>query len=203
VTRRRLVLGLALALVVVLALNVVGLLRYPGGPLKQPLDGSVLWLDLPVGHHPGSRVSAGTGAGITVNDTIYIGTALTNDWPLAVDVESVHLVDATPGLGLADYWIARPGTEGGLPGLTINDPGVDLQADFQALPAELAAGNRPGEGRAVLALSASAGGEYSYSGLAVEYRVGPFSFSTIYDPAITVCVSPLPQGATCSLDEAP
>jgi hypothetical protein len=203
VTRRRLVLGLALALVVVLALNVVGLLRYPGGPLKEFPDGSLLSLDIPLGGDTRNQVGVTSAAGLTRYEPVCEGVYLRTGLGLPVTIEDMRLVDPTSGITLVDSVMVTPdAATGGVIGVAYGPACISIDG-HSSLPETLAAESQPRDGLALVVSMATSPGRQSYSGIAIDYRVGPFSFTTVYGPAMAVCVSPLPQGATCSPDEAP
>ncbi len=204
-TRRRVAIGLVIAVVVVVTLNVTGLLRYPGGPLREPDADGVLWLDTRPADQGSSEIGITSEAGVKAGVPIYTGIGLANDWPWPATVEQVRLLDATPGLRVVQIRMALPGTTGGMAGaLPASGPGISdlrLDTDYGLLPADLAAHNDPGEGRVSIEVAADTPGEYSYSAVAVDYRVGPFSFTVVYHEALDMCLVPLPAGSTCSIDQ--
>jgi hypothetical protein len=206
VRRKHIALGVVALLIALVALNVAGLLRYPGGPLRQPSIDAWLWLDVRAADQGLNYVGAGTLARIPRGELIYAGVALANASPWTATIERVELLDATPGLDLVDARLARPGTSGDLAG-PVTASMVDLSylrldTDFQALPAELHGHNQPGEGRLTIAVIADEPGEYGYRAVAVDYRLGPFSFRVTHGPSLAVCLVPMPAGERCSIDDS-
>ena len=203
-TRRRVAIGVASIAVLLVALNVAGLLRYPGGPLREPNADGLFWLDTRPPDQGSNTVGVTSGAGVRPGVPLYTGIGLNNDGPWPVTVEQVRLVGATPGLRLVDVRMALPGTSGELAGLLAGSgPDVaelGLDTDYGPLPAQLAAHNESGEGRVSIEVIADRPGEYAYDAVAIDYRVGPFSFTVVHHEALGACIVPLPSGATCSLD---
>jgi hypothetical protein len=198
-------LGMVGLLIALVALNVAGLLRYPGGPLRQPSIDAWLWLDIRAADQVMNYVGAGTLAQIPRGELIYAGVSLSNSSSSAATIERVELLDATPGLRLVDAWLARPGTTGDLAG-PVTESMMDisylrLDTDYQALPADLRGNNTPGEGRLTIALIADEPGEYGYRAVAVDYRLGPLSFRVTHGPSLAICLVPMPAGERCSIDD--
>lgn len=108
--RRLLVIGAA-AVVVLVALNVIGVLRYPGGPLRDQSD-APLWLDIRLGESGSSRVDLGPTAGRDLLGTpvYYSVPVLTNSWPWPATVEAITPVDPTPGLVVDGVYVSRAGS---------------------------------------------------------------------------------------------
>jgi hypothetical protein len=203
-TRRHMALGAVAVLIGLVVLNMAGVLRYPGGPLRESSTQAWLWLDIRDPDQGMNFVGAGTSAEIPPGELIYTAPGLRNASPWTLTIERVELVDATPGLRLVDVLLARPGTEGGSAGLvTASRMDLDdlrLDTDYTTLPASLGAWNTPGEGRLTISITADDPGEYSFHAVAVEYRLGPFSFRTTHGPSLAVCLVPMPAGELCSLD---
>lgn len=206
VRRKHIALGVVGLLIALVALNVAGLLRYPGGPLRQPSTDAWLWLDVRAADQGMNYVGAGTLARIPRGELIYSGVALANSSPWTATIERVELLDATPGLRLVDARLARPGTDGDLAGPAtesmIDISYLRLDTDYQPLPADLHGYNAPGEGRLTIALIADEPGEYAYRGVAVNYRLGPFSFRVTHGPSLAVCLVPMLAGERCSIDDS-
>ena len=107
---------------------------------------------------------------------------------------------------MLDARLALAGTSGSLVGAATEDAAfitdLRLGLDYGSLPADLAGNNDIGEGRMWISVMALEPGEYSYDAVAVDYRVGPFSFSGVHHQAFwRDCLVPLPEGTACSLDE--
>lgn len=204
INARRLAAVLVVAFVAALVLNVGGLLRYPGGPLREPSADGLFWLDTRPSDQGTSSVGAGSSAGLTAGELIYTGISLRNTWSYPAAIESISLVDATPGLRLVDVRLARPGTRGGFAGLLAGSgPAIDdlrLVTDYQPLPATLEGNNPINDGLVSLVVTADQPGDYSYQAVAINYRIGPFSFSVIHHQALAVCLGPFVPGTVCSVD---
>ncbi len=204
ISRRRLAAVLLVVVSGALVLNAAGLWRYPGGPLREPSADGWFWLDTRPSDQGTNSVAAGSKAGLAAGEPIYTGISLRNAWSSSLVVEGVRFVDATPGLLLVDARLARPGTCCGLPGLmTGTGPDIDdlrLDTDFQPFPASLSGNNSVSDGRVILAVTAIEPGDYSYQAVAVDYRMGLFSFTVIHHQALAVCLGPLSAGAVCSTD---
>lgn len=205
ISRRRLVVVLLVAAVVAgLALNGSGLLRYPGGPLRSQNADGWFWLDTRPSDQGNSRIGARSAAGLTAGELIYTSISMRNQWSELALVESVRLVQATPGLRLVEARLARPGLQPEIAALAAGTgPDVDrlrLGADYEALPAPLG-GYDPDNNRPLtLVVTVLEPGEYSYEAVAVDYRAGHLSFTALVHQALTVCVGPLPEGTVCSLN---
>jgi hypothetical protein len=181
----------------------IGILRYPGGPLREPSADGLVWLDTRPADQGTNSVGITSAAGLEQGTLVYTGISLRNAWSWPATVEQVRLLDTTEGLELQEARMALPGTTGPVVGVATSkgdNAELRLDADFGPLPADLAGENQPGEGRVWLAMNAPPPGEYSYDAVAVDYRVGPFSFTVTYHQALGLCVVPLPAGSSCSLD---
>ncbi len=201
--RRRAILGFAAVMVVAVALNTIGILRYPGGPLREPSADGLMWLDTRPPDQGTNSVGITSAAGLEQGSPVYTGISLRNasSWPARV--EQIRLLGATEGLELQEARMALPGTTGPMIGVATSGgetAELRLETDYGPLPAELAGNNAIGEGRVWLAINAPPPGEYSYDAVAVDYRVGPFSFTVTYHQALGLCVVPLRPGRSCSLD---
>jgi hypothetical protein len=203
-TPRRVAIGLALTAVLLFAMNATGLLRYPGGPLREPGADGLLWLDTRPADQGNNQVEISSRAGVGSGVPLYTGMSLSNDWPWPATIEQIRLLGATPGLRLVEARMALPGTSGEMAGAMAGSgqeiADLRLDTDYGPLPANLAAHNEIGEGRVSIEVTADQPGEYSYDALAVDYRVGPFTFTVVHHQAFGVCVVPLPTGSACSLD---
>lgn len=204
--RRRAPVALAGALVVALILlvsNMAGAMPYPGGPLRDPENRSGwLWLDI----RPANKGSGGVaGSDLARGELIYTALGLHNDSSWAVTVERIELVDVTGALRLVDARLARPGTSGGVAGLVTGDgpeiAALRLDSDYVGLPAVLAANNTPGEGRLTIVTTTADVGHAGYGAVAINYRMGPFSFRVVYDQQLKICAGPLPAGTECTPDQ--
>jgi hypothetical protein len=200
--KRRLALIVVMGVLIVLALNLTELLRYPGGPLREPSADGLLWLDTRPPNQGSNQVGLSSIGGVAAGTTLYTGISIHNDSGFPATVENVRLLAATPGLQLRRVRMALPGTSGGMAGLLYGD-NIDelrLDTDYGSLPAALAANNDPGEGRISIEVAADQPGEFGYEAVAVDYRIGPFSFTAVYHDALNVCLVPLPVVTTCSND---
>jgi hypothetical protein len=197
---RRLAFVLTISIVVVLVvLNVVGVLRYPGGPLTES-DGAFLWLDFPSPDQPRNGISMPSAADMTTTELMDVGSYLRTGSGMAATIESVRLFDPTPGIVLVDGRMHKPGAPPRGVGAMDGDIG-DVVDSYGPLPASLPAGAEPGDGALLIVTMATQPGEQSYAGVVVDYSIGPFKFTTVYGPSVTLSVQPLPPGSTCSADD--
>jgi hypothetical protein len=181
-------------------LNVLGVLRYPGGPLRESDADGVLWLDT----RPADQGSIEVGGPLQIGLPVYTSVVqLQNAWPISATVEAVTPVDPTPGLVIDHVWIGRPGSPdsasvglGPDPGLPDGTALDDLYMSFPgAVPAS---GTDVAMAPILIQAHASALGDQGFAALAVDYRVGPFSFRVIQHLAVSLCVVPLPPQQGCA-----
>lgn len=197
---------IAIVVVVALAaLNVAGMVRYPGGPLRDRSDDGPLWLDL----RPSDQGSIIDGFGpdaewARVGGSIYLSDlTLRNPWEWVATVEAVTPIDPSPGLIVDGFYLSRPGRSSAasddLDVAAQDVSGIAFNADFSALPAVVPpAGPTPdGDARTLLVLHTDRPGPMTFSALAVDYRVGPATFHAVEHFALDGCVGPLPAGVTC------
>jgi hypothetical protein len=168
---RQVRLGLAGLAAAVLALNVVGFLRYPGGPLRDPSDDGPLWLDL----RPADQGSVTVGntqpsAWAIAGHAFYFGLlSLHNPTDLDATLEAVTPLDVTPGLAVTGVYVRRPdvpasGTVGFGPAGELPDDQA-LGRDYVQLPATVPAS---GDGHAhdlniIVVLSSSGPGAFGFA----------------------------------------
>jgi hypothetical protein len=205
--RRWLAAGAAGALLALLVLNLTGLLRYPGGPMRESTANGILWLDTkPADQQGGFDVGVTEAAGFTTDDVFVTTLFVHNAGPWAARLEDVTLVDATPGLDLLSARLVLAGYAGEIPGavwdtqdaIAAQYPGTHLGT----LPQTVAAQSGPNQGNVILELRATTSGEYSYRGVRIRYGVGPFSFSAMYGQGARICIAPLGPGEACPGDAA-
>lgn len=192
-------------LVVIIAavlLNVVGMLRYPGGPLRPGVSNDPLWLDLTP---PGDHWSVGTQASewSAVGKTIYIGgDPLTNPWPWAATVEAITPLDVTGGLVIDQILIGAPGSvSAGVIGVGFESvlPNGSLISDlYHGLPATIDHETKLDDALPILlVVHGDQSGQAGFTGLAIDYRVGPFTFRVVQPMGLALCLAPLPAGQEC------
>ncbi|MEP7379213.1 MAG: hypothetical protein ABI725_06565 [Chloroflexota bacterium] len=203
-SRRTVVLIAAVVVVGLLAANVMGLWRYPGGPLRLPNADGLLWLDHLPDDQGNNNIGFSTLAGVTTGMPIYVGLDARNQWSTSAVIEGVRLVKATPGLRLIEARLARRGaTNTGLTVASGVGPELDslrLYEDYRPVPADLG-GNAPiAEGQMWLLVLADAPGEQSFDTVALDYRIGPFSFTVDMHQGFSACIVPMPSGVICSWD---
>jgi hypothetical protein len=202
VTLRRVLVTIAIVVSVVgvlLILNLAGILRYPGGPLREPNADGILWLDTRPPDQGNIEVGMTPAAGAQPGVAMYTSTLLRNEWPWAAAVERVRLVGATPGLRLVDVRIALPdapaGAAGGLIATDAAAAELGLETQYGPLPADLAPTSADGPSRVVsLEVVADQPGRQSFDAVGIDYRVGPFTFSVTSHLAFYACVYPSPAG---------
>jgi hypothetical protein len=202
--RQRVVRSAAVVVLAILALNVVGLLRYPGGPLREEGIDAPLWLDIPAGNQGSSAVGfRQPNDWALAGRPLYYGLlTLHNPWPWAATVEAITPIDPSPGLVVEGVYVSRAGSLA--TGTTIwTEPlmpaGQRFDEAFSGLPAAVEP-NGPtheADARTLLVVRADRPGLISFSALAVDYRVGPLSFHVVEHLALRGCLGPLPSGTSC------
>lgn len=210
--RRTISVGIVAALVVVLAtLNVVGVLRYPGGPLRDRSDDGLFWLDT----RPSDQGMNSVGfrwpdaAWATVGTSIYFGNVtFHNPWPWDATVEAITPIDPSPGLVVRGVYISRPGISSdesvGLGIEPVMPPGFTFEQAFASPPVAVkpATGLPSDDAKMLLVLTTDRPGPMTFEGLNVEYRVGPLTFRSVQYMALHGCVGPLTANVTCSETDA-
>lgn len=190
-----------------LALNVSGLLRYPGGPMREPTANGIGWLDTkPADQQGGFGVGMPEGAGLTTDDIFVTTVFLTNAGPWDASLESVELVDATSGLRLTSARLVLSGFAASIPAADMGTP-ADIERRYPdthlgSFPQTVVARSDPHDGQVILELQVAAPGEYSYRGVRVGYRLGPFSFQAVYGQGARLCFGPLGANQSCPGDSA-
>ena len=201
--RAKLVLAVGVAVLVLLGANVAGMLRYPGGPLRESNADGWFWLDTRPADQGNNREGFTAGAGIGSGEPIYLGLYPRNQWSTEALIEDVRLIGATDGLALVDARALIPGrtveATGPITEARAAELGVGLYTDYQPLPASLPANSSISDGRMWVKVIANDPGEQSFESVAVDYRIGPFSFTIVLHQAFTGCFVPLAAGATCSI----
>ena len=191
-------------LVAVVLLNVIGMVRYPGGPLRPGVSDDPLWLDLTP---PGEGWSVGTQASewSAVGRTIYIGAdPLTNPWPWAATVEAITPMDITGGLVVDQILVGVPGSaSAGVIGIGFEAvlPNGSVMSDlYRALPARIEGQTTLDKAIPILlVVHGDRPGPAGFTGLAIDYRVGPFTFRVVQHMGVTLCLGPWPADQDCPL----
>ena len=191
------------------ALNAVGVLRYPGGPLREQSADGLLWLDIRPADQGSSRVSNSQPSDWAITGRSYFYGLLTirNATPFTATLESVTPVDPTDGLVVDAIYVLRPGaphaevTAFG-PSGSFPDQAT-LQRDFARLPAQIAAdADPPGAApQVVVVISSNEPGAFGFTALAIDYRIGPLTFRAIHHLELAGCLGPLPSGTACPEEE--
>lgn len=206
---RRIALIAAGLVIAALALNIVGVLRYPGGPLREPSADGPLWLDMRPSDQGSNTVGNSLPSDWAVAGRSYQFGVLTihNSTSMSATIEAVTPLDPTAGLVVEGVYVRRPdspatdvvafGPVGQFP------DAATLQRDFVPLPAAIPPSGDTHEHDALfLVVMRSAGpGAFGFSALAVDYRFGPFTFHAIHHLALAGCLGPLPAGAACPAEE--
>jgi hypothetical protein len=122
-------------------------------------------------------------------------------------VEAVTPLDPTPGLTLVAVFIRRTGvastgTFAFSPSGQYLDPAT-LQRDFLVLPAavEPTGDTHEQDAEVVVVVRSDRAGAFGFSALALDYRIGPFTFHAIEHLALAGCLGPLSGGVTCPSNE--
>jgi hypothetical protein len=203
-SRRTVLVGAALIAVLLIAGNVAGLVRYPGGPLSTV--GGWFWLDVWGADQGTNGVGVSEAAGVTTGVPLYVGIFPRDQWPMAATIEGVRLVNPSQGLRLLEARLIRPGARppNGAVGLVYGEgeqaEGLGLYTDYDPLPARLAGETRVEETPMWLAVVADQPGEQSFADVVVDYGLGPFTFTAYMHQSFSACIAPMPSGAVCSWD---
>ena len=200
---RRIGSGAALALGALLILNVAGVLPYPGGPMREFTADGPLWLDTkPADQQGGFEIVMPQAAGLTIHEVFVTTVFLQNAGPWEATLERVDLVDGTPGLTIRSAGLRLPGLATAVPASDRGSPeAIDARYPDQhlgALPLAVAGNSSDIHDQLLLELQVTRPGEYSYRGVRVRYRVGPFALQAVYGQGAWLCFGPLPPNTTCA-----
>lgn len=190
-------------LVALVLLNVIGMVRYPGGPLRPTTRDDPLWLDLtPSGE--GWSVGSFPSDWLVAGKAIYVSAdPLTNPWPWAATVEAVTPLDVTGGLVIDRTLVGTPeaasaGSMGPGPEPVLPE-GRSLGELYSSVPASLMPGMSTDVHPIMLVVHGDRAGPAGFTGLAIDYRVGPFTFRVVEHMGLTLCLGPLPAAQECRL----
>jgi hypothetical protein len=180
--------------IVALALNVAGLIRYPGGPLREPSADAILWLDIRPADQ-GQIINGGHGPVDT--DLVFSGLWLSNPWPWAATVEAITPIDVSGELVAGEVLALRANTEEQLVqyGAVTEERRAILDSDYAPLPEVI----RPGESNRNVALvvKSSKPGPVGFEALAIDYRLGPFAFRVVHHTALHACLGMTVEERVC------
>jgi hypothetical protein len=200
---KKIMLAIGIAVSIALILNVAGVLRYPGGPLREGNADGILWLDV----RPADQGSSSSGNTAEADwaqtgiDLVESEVRLGNPWPLAATIEAITPVTPTPGFETLDVRVSRPGAGNddlwGM-GLITPDQRAIVDADYVELPVTIAPAE---EGRRIaIVFRGTRAGPTGFEALAVDYRVGPIAFRVIQHIALHACLGANPVERTCPED---
>jgi hypothetical protein len=191
--------GFVLVLAVGMLANIAGIWRCPGGPLREAVADAPLWLDIRGSWAVGASLyGVDETAGLDVGTTIYAGVAIQNVSPWPAMIERAWLEDRSEGIELIGIRLARPGTEGGIPGAVYDDEDLAEVVDYGPIETTLPGFNTAADGRLLVIVRATAPGHQQFRSVSIDYRVGPFSFRVFHRQGVSVCVVPLPSGTRCA-----
>lgn len=205
--RRRVVLGGLTLAVAVIALNIAGVLRYPGGPLREPSADGPLLLDIRPADQGSITVGNSQPSDWAVAGRPYDFGLLTIHNPTSFDVviEAVTPIDPTTGLVLEAVYVQRPGVTptasvGFGPSERIDS--ATIRRDFDWLPATVvpSGDTHLNDAEVIIVARSDEVGAFGFSALALDYRIGPFTFHAIQHLALAGCLGPLPSGTSCPQD---
>jgi len=197
------VVAILLGLAGLLVLNVLGVLRYPGGPLREPSADGLLWLDIRPADQGSAQVADVSGYWHAIDVPLQYGLlSLSNNSGYSATVEAVTPIDPSPGLIVDALYVLKTGAA---PGdvLAWGTGGVyptetTLDRDYTTLPAVVEpAADALHPPNVILVVRSREPGAIGWSALAVDYRIGPFTFRTVHHLALAGCLGPLPAGTTC------
>ena len=204
---------LAIALVGLLAvvgLNVAGVLRYPGGPLRDPSDDGPLGLDLRAADQGYSSVANDPTDSVVTGAPLYFGTVtLVDSWPVDATVEAVRPLELTPGLtveravlGIVPAGLSPIGW-GDRTLLATEAADETYGGALGDLPVVVPSNTSADRGSTLmLVVSAATPGRYGFRGVEIDYRIGPFSFRATQYLALDSCIGPFAPGQSCSTGES-
>ena len=206
-SRRLVAGGLVAALVLALEWNVLGVLRYPGGPLREASADGMFALDIRPANQ--GAVIAGDVPGFwhPIDGPLQYGLlTLSNPSGFSATIEAITPVDPTAGLIVDAVYVMKPDAErtevlawgtGG-----VYPPASEMERDYTTLPALIMPTDDTHlhDPSVILIVRSSEPGPIGWSALAVDYRIGPFSFRVIRHAGLTGCLGPLPPGSQCGSD---
>jgi hypothetical protein len=184
---RRALIAVAVVAVTAAALNVAGVLRYPGGPLSEA-NNPPLWLDIPA-----NRLGIEESIPIEVGQELYVVVYLHNRADTAVTLESLEAVDPTAGVQSVGAYRLLPGSEVYALEHWGNWPGAEPA--LAPFPVQLRASDS-GVHQLLLVVRPTIEGDFSFSGARLRYRIGPLTFATTLEPVVTSCAH-AKGGADC------
>jgi len=210
--RTRRIALLAVGLVVAgLALNIVGVLRYPGGPLRDPSDDGPLWLDTRPSDQGSNTVGNSLPSDWAIAGRSYDFGLLTihNPTNYSATLEVVTPLDPTPGLVVEAVYVRRSGAPPTSTGTLafgptgLNPDPATLQRDYVRLPAtvEPSGDTHELDAQVLVVVRSASPGQFGFSALALDYRLGPFTFHAIEHVALAGCMGPLSADVTCPASE--
>ena len=188
-------------IVAVILLNVVGMLRYPGGPLRSSVIDDPLWLDLtPAGE--GWSVGSSPSTWSAIGKAIYLGAdELTNPLPWAAAVEAITPLNVTGGLVIDRILVGTPeSASAGLIGIgpePVLPEGRTIEELYSPVPVTVGPGTSADVHPIMLVVHGDRPGAAGFTGLAIDYRVGPFTFRVVQHMGLALCLGPLPAGQEC------
>lgn len=188
-------------LVAVVLLNVIGMVRYPGGPLRPTASDDPLWLDLtPAGE--GWSVGSSPSTWSATGKAIYLGAdSLVNPLPWAAAVEAITPLNVTGGLVIDRILIGAAGSDSaGLIGIgpePVLPEGRTIEELYAPVPVMVGTGTSADVHPIMLVVHGDRPGPAGFTGLAIDYRVGPFTFRVVQHMGLALCLGPLPAGLEC------
>ena len=183
--------AVAIGLGATVLLNVLGIVRIPGGPLAH--EG---WFESPLrAYEPMSLVAIPARAdGLRAGAPLYMTVHVQSRGPIAVALEEVEALDRDESidvgyLGVAPSWPTNDGVSIG--------SAVEIPAEWSPYLGRPLAGTivepsgaDPRYVAVLLSLTPTGAGEHSVGPFAVDYRMGPFTFRSIYPVSYVLCTGP-------------
>jgi hypothetical protein len=197
---------IGVGLPLLLLLNVAGVARYPGGPLRDPSDDGLFALDIRPADQGYNEISNDPVDWAATGEPLYFGAVyLENPWPVGAAIEGVRPLELTPGLTLDRALVGIPpdGTSsmGWGDRQLLTEAALDetFGGALSPLPVTVPAATAADRATNVLlVLSAATPGRYGFRGVEIDYRVGPFTFHATQHIALDACIGPFPPGQECS-----
>jgi hypothetical protein len=188
-----------------LALNATGLVRYPGGPLREQSADGILWLDTRPADQGSNTVGNTPDADWATTDTDLMVSSpwLRNPWPRAVTVHAITPIDVSGGIVVSEVLLGRADAEAEKLVWEYGPVTADQRAILDRDYAPRAAVMESGESNRNVALvvRASEPGPARFEALEIDYRIGPFTFRVVHHSALHGCLGMTAEERFCPDDD--
>ena len=124
-----------------------------------------------------------------------------NPLPWAAAVEAITPLNVTGSLVIDRILVGTPGSDSaGLIGIgpePVLPQGRTIEELYSPLPITVAPGTRTDVHPIMLVVHGDRPGPAGFTGLAIDYRVGLFTFRVVQHMGLALCLGPLPAGLEC------